>query len=64
MPNPNSATKAIRAYCLECSGGSATEVRRCPITSCPLWPWRFGVRPKTAKRRGDLPEGQKRECTC
>ena len=40
--------KAIRAKCLDCSGESAFEVRRCPIQSCPLWPYRFGKRPTTA----------------
>jgi len=32
--------KAIRAKCLDCSGGSAQEVRKCPVKTCPLWPFR------------------------
>jgi hypothetical protein len=37
--------KAIRRYCLECCCNSAQEIRLCPSTDCPLWPWRFGKRP-------------------
>jgi len=33
---------AIKAYCLECSGGTADNVTLCPMTYCPLWGWRFG----------------------
>ena len=39
--------KAIRKKCLECSGGSQYEVRKCPIEKCPLYAYRFGHRPKT-----------------
>lgn len=38
--------KAIRAKCLDCSGGQYKEVRLCPVTSCALWPYRKGKRPK------------------
>ena len=37
--------KAIRAYCVECSGGSTKEVKFCPIKNCPLYPYRMGKRP-------------------
>jgi len=43
--------KAIRAQCLDCCCGSRYEVEMCPATSCPLWPYRFGVRPETAAKR-------------
>ncbi len=46
------AQKAIRAKCLDCANGSATEVRHCPIKDCPLYPYRFGMRPDTAEKRG------------
>ena len=36
--------KAIRAKCLDCNG-SATEVKLCPCTDCPLHPFRFGKNP-------------------
>ncbi len=38
--------KAIRKKCLDCSGGSFTEVANCPIDKCPLYIYRFGHRPK------------------
>jgi hypothetical protein len=43
--------KAIRRKCVDCSGGSSKAVRWCPITDCPLWPYRFGCRPKSARQR-------------
>ena len=46
------AMRALRAYCLECSGGSWLNVKLCPRTNCPCWHLRFGMRPETAARRG------------
>ena len=48
--------RAIREYCVECSGGSSKSLAYCTCdgahsTWCPLWPYRFGVRPKTAVRK-------------
>lgn len=40
--------KAIRAKCLECSAGNANEVKACPITNCPLFPYRSGKNPSRA----------------
>ena len=37
--------KAIRAKCLDCSGGSRYEVEQCVITDCPLYPYRLGKNP-------------------
>lgn len=37
--------KAIRAKCLECSAGSSTEVKNCPVTACALYIYRRGKRP-------------------
>jgi hypothetical protein len=37
--------KVIREKCLECCCGSTGEVRECPITTCPLWPYRMGTNP-------------------
>lgn len=42
--------KAIRAYCLGCVGGSYTEISRCTIPYCELYPFRFGVNPYRAQR--------------
>lgn len=40
-------SKAIRAKCVECSAGQVNEVRNCPVTSCPLWEYRFGKKRKS-----------------
>lgn len=34
--------KAIRAKCVDCCGGVATEADQCPVRSCPLHPFRSG----------------------
>lgn len=36
----NSALRAIRAKCLECSGGSKKLVENCSMKTCPLLDWR------------------------
>ncbi len=41
--------KAIRAKCLDCAGGSCTEVRLCPNEDCPLHFFRAG---KNSNRAG------------
>ena len=45
IPKTISYTKAIQAKCLECCCGTRKEVRDCEIYHCPLFPYRFGVRP-------------------
>ena len=45
MKTPKTPIKSIRAYCLECCGGSSLEVRLCVIPHCALFPYRFGKRP-------------------
>lgn len=47
MKNP---VKAIRAKCLDCSGGSRAEVNACVISGCPLFPFRMGTNPFRKKR--------------
>lgn len=37
--------KAIRKNCLDCSGGSISEVRECVILDCTLYPFRLGKNP-------------------
>lgn len=39
-PTPQELLIAIRAKCLDCSGGMRKEVHGCKITDCPLWPYR------------------------
>jgi len=41
LGHPTSPIKAIRAHCLGCCG-SESEVRKCTVTTCPLWPLRMG----------------------
>jgi hypothetical protein len=41
--------KAIRAKCLDCNY-TAQEVKLCPCTTCPLWPFRLGKNPNINKR--------------
>ena len=37
-----SASQAIRAKCLDCSGWQENEVRLCGAVNCPLWVFRMG----------------------
>lgn len=48
---------AIRAKCVECSGGSLKEVADCRVKGCALHPFRMGVNPFNKKTRERL-EGQ------
>jgi hypothetical protein len=45
QPVVESPIKAIRAKCVDCSGGSFAEVRKCVATAWPLWPFRMGRNP-------------------
>lgn len=36
---------AIREKCLDCCVGSPSEVRRCAMVDCALWPFRMGTDP-------------------
>jgi len=38
--------RAVRLKCLDCCLGQAHEVRLCPCKDCPLYPYRFGRKPK------------------
>lgn len=42
---PEKPMKAIRAFCLACCCGDASEVRKCTATSCALWSFRMAVNP-------------------
>ncbi len=44
--------QAIRQKCLDCSCQQPSEVRDCPITTCDLWPYRFGRDPDPSRTRG------------
>lgn len=47
---PVPVMRAIRAKCLDCSGGSHVEVADCLVTTCPLYPFRLGTNPWRAER--------------
>ena len=40
--------RAIREKCLDCSAGSSSRVRGCPIRDCSLYTFREGKNPKRA----------------
>ena len=42
--------KAIRAFCIDCCGGSANEVKLCTSPKCALYPFRLGKNPYRTKR--------------
>jgi hypothetical protein len=50
--------QVIREKCIDCSGGSLAEVRRCPVTGCALHPYRMARDPeKNRPVWADFPEG-------
>ena len=51
---PVTPMKAIRLKCLDCSGGSANEVKLCTVTKCPLYRYRFGHRPKAETKTNEV----------
>ena len=51
-----SPLKAIRAKCLECCCGQASEVKNCQIKTCHLWPYRMD---KDTTRTRSMTEEQK-----
>jgi hypothetical protein len=48
-----SPLKAIRRYCIECSGDNMAEAKRCELKDCPLHPYRMG---KTGRTRAANPK--------
>lgn len=47
---PTPVPKAVRRNYLDCCNGSAVEVRHCAVTSCALYPFRFGKNPWRATK--------------
>ena len=57
MPTGKQTRKqAIKAKCLDCSGGIRAEIRRCPVTNCPLWPFRMGTEQRSTGTDEEAPE--------
>ena len=44
--NRQTPMKAMREKCKDCTCNQLHEIRACPITTCALWPFRMGKRPK------------------
>jgi hypothetical protein len=42
---PTPVLRAIRAKCLDCSGGSHAEIADCLVKTCALYPFRMGRNP-------------------
>ena len=40
-----SPMKAIRAKCMDCTGGQFAEIAECAITDCPLYAFQYGKNP-------------------
>ena len=51
------AIKAIRAKCIDCSGGSKQEVQQCVVKDCPLYRYRMGKNPNISRK--EMTEEQK-----
>lgn len=52
-----SPIKAIRAKCLDCCCDQKEEVKMCPATTCPLYPFRMGKNPF---RKREMSEEQRK----
>ncbi len=52
LGGPQSPIDAIRAKCIDCSGGSWAAARKCVSFTSSLWPLRMGVNLFHAKARG------------
>ena len=52
-----SPIKAIRAKCLDCCCDQKEEVKMCPATTCPLYPFRLGKNPF---RKREMSEEQRK----
>lgn len=57
MADITSPLKAIRAKCLDCCCEQTSEVKLCPVSACPLHPFRLGRNPFRVKR--ELTDEQK-----
>ena len=61
MPDILTPIRAICAKCLDCMCGQATEVRLCPISDCPLYPYRMGHNPNRKGKGGNAEYLRKKE---
>jgi len=52
--------KAIRAKCIDCCCGDASEVRKCVALDCDLWPFRMRTNPFRKRRELSVEEKRMR----
>jgi len=50
------SVKILRAFCMECQGGSSSAVADCANEDCLLFPYRFGTNPARAGMDGHIRE--------
>ena len=48
--DPAPLLRVIRVKCIDCSGGSESEARKCTAIGCALWPYRMASNPFHAPR--------------
>ena len=53
----SSQRQAIRAFCMDCVGEVAAEVRKCTAVRCALWPHRMGTNVLHPKATDSLAPG-------
>ena len=54
IPQGKGPGAAIRRKCLECTNGQLADITHCPITNCPLWPYRSGKNPFHKRSKLDV----------
>jgi hypothetical protein len=60
LPDAPVGLKAIRAKCMDCCGEVSSEVRKCVMTTCALWPLRMGSVPRgLSEARGNKGRAKK-----
>jgi hypothetical protein len=50
--------KIIREKCLDCTCNQIVEIAKCPVVSCPLWPYRMNSNPFNTREMSD----EQKEC--
>jgi len=45
------SVKIMRKFCLDCTNGDREYVAKCPATTCPVYPYRFGTNPALIGKR-------------
>ena len=61
MAEIRNPVKSIKAFCIDCMGGSYNEVKNCPSQICALHPFRTGRNPYRTTVKRVLTEEQREE---